>query len=244
MFWKKKPSCPITIEDKEWVEGALDWIEKELFVLTNKETILPTKKYFDRDFTGIEEDAYFVLKQLFTYFDVDTSEIKLEFFENGQVEIDRGMMTQKEDDRGTLGIYPLDTEEIIIQIERSQLKDPIDLIATLSHELSHYVLLDLHDVYLEGEENEWFTDLFTIAQGFGIFLGNTKFKFSQWTSGDGWLGWKYSSAGYLPLQMIAYTMAEIACRRDEEKPEWTHLLTSDFRDFFKQSDKYIKSIKS
>jgi len=57
------------------------------------------------------------------------------------------------------------------------LKDPINLIATLVHELSHIILLG--EGGLE-ENDEELTDLNTIAMGFGIFTANSTFKFEYW----------------------------------------------------------------
>ena len=93
--------------------------------------------------------------------------------------------------------------------------------------------------HFEEQENEYLTDLTTIAFGFGIFLGNTKFNFNQWQSGDGWGGWSASTQGYLPEQVIAYTMAEIQNRKSNLEPTWVDHLQGGFKKQFKNSIKYI-----
>ena len=243
MFWKKKPKCPITIEDKEWIEAHLDWINKKVVRIEKQPIILPEKEFFDWDFKGDEKDAEFVLRQIGTYCKINTNRINLDFYSEESVELARGMVTKKEEGAGTAGLYKQKGGKASILIEVQQLKKPDALIATMVHELSHYVLMKQKRVYLPGAENEWLTDLLAIAYGFGIFIGNAKLEFNQWQSGDGWGGWQYSSQGYLPQQITAYAMAAIEIRRSAEIPSWIKYLKNDFRRDFKRSMQYLQSIE-
>ena len=239
MFWKNKPKCPIKEEDKVWIEDQLNWIDLNVIRLEEQKTILPTKKYFNWDFKGEEKDAKFVLKKIGEYFNINTDEIAIEFYSEEAIELDRGTITQKEEGTGTAGIYVQDGNQFSILIEVQQLKRPNSLISTIAHELCHYVLLGQKGFHLDGEENEWLTDLLAISYGFGVFIGNTRFEFSQWQSGDGWGGWQYSIQGYLPQQITAYAMAEIEIRRTNTLPEWINLLKSDFQKDFTKSMNYL-----
>jgi hypothetical protein len=241
MFWKRKPKCTIELEDKKWIEDHLNWLDNNVVKIKNHPTILPTKEFFDWQFNGGEKDAEFVLNKVAEYCNVNPEKINLDFYSEESIELDRGTFTQKEEGTGTAGLYVQQGNKYSILIEVQQLKRPNSLIATMAHELSHYVLLGQKDVYLEGEENEWLTDLLAITFGFGIFIGNTKFEFNQWQSGDGWGGWQYSSQGYLPQQITAYAMAEIEIRRTKEIPEWIDFLKNDFKNDFKKSMKFLIS---
>jgi len=241
MFWNKKNICPIEKDDQTWIRETLEWINKEMFPLESKETILPTKSYFNYDFTGIEKDAEYVLTEVAKIFNTPIDEVELGFYSEEPLELDRGLITQTEDGKGSAGMYSQDEHKCYIDIEVQQLKRPNSLITTIAHELSHYVLIGLNQIYEESEENEWLTDLFTIANGFGIFMGNTKFEFNQWQSGDGWGGWQYSMQGYLPQQIIGYAMAEIEIRRSKSMPDWVKFMKEDFRKDFVKSMKYIKN---
>jgi hypothetical protein len=78
-FWKREYKCPITEEDRLWVEDAMLSL-MEMFgadYLKAKDTILPTKDFFDYDFKGESEDAQFVLKRLYELMDIDDWEISL-----------------------------------------------------------------------------------------------------------------------------------------------------------------------
>jgi hypothetical protein len=239
MFWKNKQKCPIKDADKEWIEYQLNWINLNVISLAEQETFLPTKKYFNWNFEGEEKDAEFILRKVGEYCNVNVEKINLEFYSEEAIELDRGTITQQVEGTGTAGQYVQEGDQFSILIEVQQLKKPNSLISTIVHELCHYVLIGLKEFSLEGEENEWLTDVLAIAYGFGIFIGNTKFEFSQWQSGDGWGGWQYSIQGYLPQQIIAHVMAEIEIRRTNSLPQWTNLLKGNFQKDFEKSMNYL-----
>lgn len=241
MFWNKRRKCPIDNEDQSWIRDMLEWIDTEMFPLESKETILPLKSYISHDFRGVEQDAEVVLQEVAKIFDIPIDDIELGFYSEEPLELDRGLVTKTEDGKRSAGLYYQDEQSYYIDIEVQQLKRPHSLITTMAHELSHYVLIGLNDIYTDTIENEWLTDLFTIANGFGIFMGNTKFEFSQWSSGDGWGGWSYRIQGYLPQQIIGYAMAEIEIKRSNSIPDWTQYMRGDFSDDFTKSMKYLLS---
>lgn len=238
-FFKKSYKNPIDSDDSVWLSRNLYWINKNLMNLATQPTILPTKKYFKHEFTGSEEDAYFVLSKLGEYFKINTEKIHLGFYSENKHEPGTNVVIESEDGKGTAGLYLEDRKSISILIENKNLKNPHSLIATMAHELSHYVLLNFKKVGYDGIENEWFTDLVTIAYGFGIFLGNTKFEFSQWQDGDGWAGWSYSISGYLPQQIIAHAMAEIEMKKSDAMPSWVKYLKGDFKKDFIKSHNFF-----
>ncbi len=59
---------------------------------------------------------------------------------------------------------------------------------------------------IEPELYELFTDLTAIYLGYGIFLSNTRFEFSQFTNSDT-QGWQAQGAGYLPEADMAFATA-------------------------------------
>lgn len=241
MFWNRKPKCPITPEDKQWIEKTLTWIDKNVVNLSNQPLILPNTDFFDREFTHTDQDAYYLLEKIGSYLHIDTSPISLFFYSEASQELAPGLITQTEEGKGTAGWYSQNEKGYSISIEIQQLQRTESLVATIVHELCHYVLLGIKQISLEGEENEWLTDLLSIAYGFGIFMGNSKFYFNQWQSGDGWGGWQYSTQGYLPLQIIAYAMAEIQFRKNNTDLSFTKYMTKDLKKNFLKSFKFIRS---
>ncbi|WP_298424818.1 hypothetical protein [uncultured Kordia sp.] len=242
MFWKKKKKLPITAEDKIWVDKTLNWLRKELNENHFMEirTITPTKGFYNRDFDRSEQDAEFILKRTMELMQIRNADIKLEFFSDSPVEMADGTtLTTPADINGSWnsasGTYEKSEKGTVISIEREQLKDTISLIATIAHELSHEILLGENRII---ENDEYVTDLTAISYGFGIFLGNSRFRFSS----VGTFGWESSGQGYLPEQVIAYAMAKLSKLRNEETT-YSQYLDESVQKYFKQSEAYLDGNK-
>ncbi|MDJ1502710.1 hypothetical protein [Xanthocytophaga agilis] len=240
MFWKKKQelSCPVTPEDKEWIENNLDWLDRNLVELANFPTILPTKDFFDWTFTGKQDDAFYVLARIGELCSVNVSHIQLDFI-NDQLDFGNGLLTAIEKgENGIGGLYFGDEDGEAITIEKKQLDNPASLIAVMAHELSHHVLIGLHDIgYSDEKENEYLTDLTAIAYGFGIFLSSNATVYEVSSS-----HWRIGKQGYLPPQVIAYAMAVIHYFKGEIKitPSWIEHLDKKTKKYFLQSLDYVR----
>jgi len=241
-FWQKKSDLPVTQTDKEWIENGLQLLA-DMFgdeYLRSLPTIIPDKRYFNRQFNGTEADAEFIFKRVAGLMNIDPWEIKLMFYSEQPVAYSPGIVETPSDNlkgnwKGSAGQYidkGLGQKEIWLKLET--LNDTLGVIATLSHELAHYKLLAEHRMETN---NEYLTDLTVIAFGFGIFMSNSYFKFSQWQSHSRH-GWQMQKKGYLPEQMIAYAMAWLAHCRNEDV-SWKHYLNSTVRKYFERSYKYI-----
>ncbi|MCH2194905.1 hypothetical protein [Kordia sp.] len=241
MFWKKKKKLPITEEDKIWVDEALLWLQNDFGSehFANIRTVTPTKDFYDKKFDHSEKDAEFVLERTMELMNIYDVEIKLAYFSDGPVDMDDGTPLSTPADiygnwQSAAGTYEKDSDETIISIERRQLKNTVSLIATISHELAHQILLGENRI---NENDEYLTDLTAIAYGFGIFLGNTRFNFTSGTMAGGF-GWEMSSQGYLPEQIIAYAMAKLSHMRNEPT-NYRQYLTKSLQKYFKQSEAYL-----
>jgi len=241
MFWSKKKKLPITNDDKTWIEENLNWLRTEFGQEHFMEirTVTPTKDFYERTFDGSEKDAEFILERTMELMNIKDIEIKLEFFSDSPTEMaDGAVLTTPADLDGSWesssGTYQQSEEGAIISIERQQLKNPISLIATISHELAHEILLGENRIE---ENDEYLTDLTAITYGFGIFIGNTRFQFS--TSG---FGWQSSGQGYLPEQIIAYSMAWLSKERNE-KTDYGQFMDKSLKKYFDQSVDFLKENK-
>lgn len=84
---------------------------------------------------------------------------------------------------------------------------PAQLVATFAHELSHALHNRSHEpLDVDPALYELFTDLTAVYLGYGVFLANTRFEFSQFTNADT-QGWQAQGAGYLPEADIIFAMA-------------------------------------
>jgi hypothetical protein len=243
MFWKKKAKLPITEEDRLWVNENLEWLQTELGdkMFTSIKTVTPTKDFYNRDFTGTEEDAEYILQRTMELMCIEVENISLDYFSDEPVELSDGTtLTTPADSNGqwnsAAGTYEKTEDGTIISIERGQLKNPISLIATIAHELCHEVLLG--DNRIE-ENDEYLTDLTAIVYGFGVFIGNSKFNFSSFSSGSSF-GWESSGQGYLPEQVIGYAMAKLSYLKQEDT-SYSQFLDKTLQSFFNQSVTYLNA---
>lgn len=95
----------------------------------------------------------------------------------------------------------------IIRYDTGLEDKPTQLVATFAHELSHALHGRAHEqLEIEPELYELFTDLTAIFLGYGIFLSNTRFEFSQFSNGDT-QGWQAQGAGYLPEADMVFATA-------------------------------------
>jgi len=237
MFWNKKKKLPITEEDKIWVDEDLNWLKKEFGKEHFMEirTVTPTKDFYERTFDGTEKDAKFILERTMELMNIQNEDIKLDFFSDSPIEMADGtILTTPADLNGSWksasGTFEQTENGTIISIETGQLKNPISLIATISHELSHHILLGENRIE---ENDEFLTDFTAITYGFGIFIGNSRFQFSS----QGF-GWQSSSQGYLPEQIIAYAMAWLSKERNE-KTDYNQYMNKSMKKYFDQSFEWL-----
>lgn len=95
--------------------------------------------------------------------------------------------------------------EVIITYAPDLIDDPNSLVATLAHELAHYLLAAEQDL-VEDETHELMTDLAVAYAGLGVFGANSAFSFEQ--HGDAFSqGWRSRSSGYLSPRSWAFALA-------------------------------------
>jgi len=241
-FWRNNDQPPVTENDRKWIEESLVYLADifELWYFKSFKTITPDKQYFDHNFTGTEADAEYIFARLVSLMNIDAWEIRLMFSMSKSANVAGAPSGGiNESWSGSLSRYVdngLGDKEIWIGIEL--LNDPVKLIAILSHELARYKLLTEYQV---ADDDGLLIDIAAVAFGFGIFKGNSYFKFSQWTSSSR-RGWEMQKSGYLPEQVIAYAMAWLAYYRDEDIG-WKAYLNKTMKKYFEQSHRYIDSNK-
>lgn len=138
------------------------------------------------------------------------------------------------DPNGTFRVEPDD--RVIITYAPDLVTRPVELVATLAHELSHYLLLGLPD--LDEETYELTTDLMVAYAGFGLFGANAAFSFSQY--GDAFSqGWSSKRSGYLSPQSWAFALAVFATLTNEER-DLGGWLSSEVAGPWKAAMKYLR----
>ncbi len=158
------------------------------------------------------------------------------------------LMTQKFDKELPLGTYRADGDERtdmpIITYDPETLSDPVQLIATLAHESAHFLMETTKEAPPGGWDlEELATDFLTVMMGFGIFLANSAFHFSQFS--DGFMrGWESRQSGYLSENGLVHALSIFLHLKDEPvdvplehlKPHLRSLLKRAYRRHAKSQD--------
>jgi len=136
----------------------------------------------------------------------------------------------------------------IIKYDAAMEHKPAQLVATFAHELSHALHNRSHqELDIEPELYELFTDLTAIYLGYGIFLANTRFEFSQFSNADT-QGWQAQGAGYLPEADMIFATALFMKIKDLPiesatpylKPRLGKMLKKAFRQLERHTDEVQK----
>lgn len=239
------PKCPVNAEDKSWLEDNFLWLIEEFGAarLLDSAVILPTEDFFPDTFSTNREDLQKIVERVCGYMQVDFEEIKLKFYTDENSQMQKHMPVFESSGSGALGTYQKGHGKYIVSLETSQARSPINLIATIAHELGHVRLLGENRIDPECEEDhEHLTDLTTVFFGMGIFTANSCFVFEQWTNTFS-QGWQTSKQGYLSEEMFGYALALFAFARGESNPEWARYLGTNVGAYFRKSLKYIEKTK-
>jgi hypothetical protein len=95
----------------------------------------------------------------------------------------------------------------LISYAPSGLADPESFVATMAHELGHFLIRGFEEPPPGGDEaQEPATDVCAIFLGFGVFTANAAFKFEQFQSGTT-QGWRTRRLGYLGERPLSYALA-------------------------------------
>lgn len=116
-----------------------------------------------------------------------------------------GVLVQM-DEPSPLGTFSVSEDnEVVITYNPEAGSD--QLVATFAHELAHYLTSGCEEEPPGGWENwEFATDVAAVFLGFGIFMANTAFHFSQYSDGE-YQGWQMSRNGYLTEAELSYALA-------------------------------------
>lgn len=112
--------------------------------------------------------------------------------------------------KALLGTYDgTSSNTIRITYAPDLLENPQALIATFAHEIGHSIIQSAPmPPICDDDEHEFLTDIAAIYLGFGVFLANSAFQFTQWRDDAmGTQGWQSSRSGYLPEADLIFSTA-------------------------------------
>ena len=222
------------------MDARFAWLEEAFGrdVPRKARMILPTPEFFPDPYEGVPDDVPTMLTRVAGYMGVNPNRFRLTLYSQDQP----GMFVQglhTTSDAAGWYVQSAGTDAdgntyAMIGLESRQLADPMALVATLAHEISHELLLGEERISADEEDHEPLTDLLTVFLGLGIFTANATITDRGWTDGR-MSGWQTGRHGYLDQGMNGYALAKFAWARGERWPAWMGHVRPDVRVFLKKS---------
>jgi hypothetical protein len=233
------PKCPVEPEMRAWIDSRWKWLEEQFGVafLRGRDVILPSPDYFPEPYEGSEDDIRRMIERVCEYMSIDPETIEISFYDDSDPIADHPMFAGAMRP-GTAGLYHADGGKYRIWLEVGGLEDPLGLVATMAHELSHVHLLGHGRIPDETEDHEPLTDLLTVFMGLGVFTANSVIREKHWNEGQ-YSGWQMSRKGYLGMREFGYAFACFARSRGEESPNWARELRPDVRAAFHDASRVL-----
>jgi hypothetical protein len=136
------------------------------------------------------------------------------------------------------GTFRVEDGEAVISYALDLVDNPQHLIATLAHELSHYMVACIRQPIPGGRDvHELTTELGVAYAGFAVFNANRAFAFEGHHSAGGH-GWSSARNGYFSERSWAFSLAVFLALKDEEPP-W-RLLKPSVADLTRGAQRYLK----
>lgn len=239
LFGRRQPNCPLDAEATRWIHERLHWLTNEFGSdrLIDHPIIEPTDAFFPDSYDASPAAAEKMFARICNWMDVTQEIVELRFYDEDrrpQLVNATGHMLP-----GSAGTYQEGEDRFVINLNRSELCQPMDLVGTIAHELSHLRLLGENRFDGDSFDNELITDLTATFFGFGIFLANSPRAFPAQVGR--WPGSQLNRPEYMSLPMLTYAMAVIADLRFEENPNWACHLNSSARAEWTAARRYLKS---
>jgi hypothetical protein len=208
-IFKTKPV--LSEEDRDFQHACYEWLLKHFGgsgFYEETVLVLPTEKFSPTKVDSAEEAAETTFAQVKKYAGMEEWPCILRSQEEDPNLVVAPTVVVQNTEHNPLGTFSAnENREVTITYNPKLTADPIQMIATFAHELSHYLTGTASEPPPGGWDNwEFATDICASFLGFGIFLANSAFSFQQYTTADS-QGWETSRSGYLSEAEHSYSLA-------------------------------------
>jgi hypothetical protein len=209
-MWPFTRKLVVDDETAAWHVDNFAWLVRQFdgaAGLAKSKLVLPTTGYFVAEGEKGHAFALRIFAQIKAYCGMADWEVDLVADDNPLAEDTSLAVAMIAPQKHALGTFGVAGNRIAISYVPALLKRPDHLIATLAHELAHYLLATTREPPpCEQDEKEFLTDLAAVYLGFGVFLANARFRFEALESGT-MHGWQMGRSGYLPEADLTFALA-------------------------------------
>lgn len=238
-MWPFKTRSPLTSEDEEWQLETWRWLLEQLGGIDDLRAasfVLPNAEFFPPiDAQGHErvEHVFATIKDLMGLQQWHCKLVPQSERPDARVS---DIAYLKFEGQQPLGTFGADGNEVLITYDPGLANDPVGLVATLAHELSHYLLSAKGEPPGGWENHEFCTDLAVVYSGFGLFGAAASFRYYS-----GAQSWGYSRAGYLSRTEWTFALAVYFALRDQSVADAKPWLPSHLYAGAVRAAKYLAS---
>lgn len=215
----RSPVCPVSSEEKAWIEKRFAWLIAEFGVerLKDSPLVLPTTEYFPASYGCTEEEIVELMRIVAGFMQVPFESLELNFYEDDRPQF------YGETIKSTAGLYTETEGRFGIWVEVSTLNDPLATVSTIAHEIGHAILLGQKRISEDEPDHEELTDLLTVFLGLGVVTANCVVHEHNWNAGN-FSGWSMGRRGYLTMNMYGYALAiYLLLRGDNPRMSLSHM---------------------
>jgi hypothetical protein len=217
MFGIFGPKCPLSRDEWDFQLAAFQWLDETVGAgVPRQPLVTPTPDYFPPSAATGAARAAELLAQVQRAAAMDAADwpVTLEMqsgIGDPHVPVAHGinLVHDTPAPAGSFRVDAADDEawQAVISLSPAQLADEMSAIATLAHELSHYLLASFTRPLPGGEDcHELLTDLTAVYLGFGIFMGNSAGSTAPFADEYGQWGSAYGQ-GYLSERALMTALA-------------------------------------
>jgi hypothetical protein len=254
-MWPFKRKPIVDAETAAWHAENFAWLAESFGgdgAFDESVLVLPAPGFFPSDGEEGHAKALRIFEQVKHYCGMDNWPVRLVADDNpAAIHPSRLSLSTPIHGKHALGTFSLTDNAVEITYTPGQLANPARLIATLAHELAHYLLATAPSAPPCAEdEHEFLTDLTAVFLGFGVFMANSVLEFQPLQDGP-LHGWRMGRAGYLPEQDFVFATALFIVTKNLDpdpacqylKPHLATLLKRALRDL--EQDKHrIEQIRA
>lgn len=213
-----------TEQRARWIYEHYRWLERHLpkrGASHRPRLVTPTPEFYPHPATRDHAFAAATFESTKTLMALQNWKCRLSAQPNDHVDRDaalaRAGIYGRTEHAGAAGTFRVD-QEVEITYSPELVHEPMALVATFAHELCHYLLATVKEEPPCGwKVHEPLTDLAAVHEGFGVFLCNSAFQFSQWSDHQHH-GWKWRKQGYLNEAELGFALG-VFCVRGGIPPE-------------------------
>lgn len=210
MFGFGRPRFPIDDDEAEWLVACFAWASGEfggVENLPNRMVILPDETFYPPSRKTGHDRAVELFDQTKRHAGMSDWPCDLRA---GAADRERSIVeghALRHHASQPLGTFAYQEGRYIITYNPTSLAHPQTLVATLAHELAHYLIHTAQRRAPGGKAlAEHATDLGAVFLGFGVFMANSAKTFRQFQSA-GEQGWEMRGAGYLSENALVTALA-------------------------------------